>query len=77
MSRTGELRFDPVALSAAQRDGDACAVCHKRWPRPSVRVGRLPSGSGVFACAECAPALPLPSAEVFLSEPAAGAVEGR
>jgi len=38
--------------------GDACVVCHKRWPRPRVRVGRLPDGSGVFACDECALALP-------------------
>ncbi|SEG62552.1 hypothetical protein SAMN04489712_107304 [Thermomonospora echinospora] len=60
MSRTGELMFDPGALSAVQRDGDACVVCHKRWPRPRVRAGCLPNGSGVFACDDCAPALPSP-----------------
>ncbi|PKK13112.1 hypothetical protein [Thermomonospora sp. CIF 1] len=58
MSRTRELVFDPEALSAVQCEGDACVVCHKRWPRPRVRVGRLPDGSGVFACDECALALP-------------------
>lgn len=60
MGRTGELMFDPGALSAAQRDGDACVVCHKKWPRPRVRVGCLPNGSGAFACADCAPVLPKP-----------------
>ncbi|MFG1999421.1 hypothetical protein ACGFNU_09785 [Spirillospora sp. NPDC048911] len=64
MGRTGELRFDPGALSAAQRDGDACVVCHKKWPRPHVRVGSLPNGPGVFACADCAPALPGPRTPV-------------
>jgi hypothetical protein len=58
MSGADELTFDPGALSAAQRSGDACVVCHKMWPRPHVRVGRLPTGSGVFACADCASALP-------------------
>ncbi|MCP2339662.1 hypothetical protein FHU30_005031 [Actinomadura rupiterrae] len=58
----GELRFDPSALSAAQREGDACVVCHKRWPRPRVRVGRLPDGREVVACDDCAPVLPVPRA---------------
>ena len=57
MSRTNELTFDPSALSAAQQKGDSCVACHKKWPRPRVRVGCLPGGSGVFACADCAPAL--------------------
>ncbi|MBA9007059.1 hypothetical protein HNR21_005941 [Actinomadura cellulosilytica] len=69
MGRTDELVFDPGALSAAQRDGDACVACHKRWPRPRVRVGCLPSGSGVFACEDCAPALPRPRP----AEPGSGA----
>ncbi|GAA4075044.1 hypothetical protein GCM10022214_35160 [Actinomadura miaoliensis] len=61
MGRMGEVTFDPGALTAAQRDGDACVVCHKKWPRPRVRVGRLPEGQGVFACDECAPAIrPVP-----------------
>lgn len=58
MGRKGELVFDPDVLSAAQRDGDACVACHCKWPRPRGRVGCLPNGSGVFACADCAPALP-------------------
>jgi hypothetical protein len=67
MGRTGELRFDPGALSAAQREGDACVVCHKKWPRPRVRVGCLPSGPGVFACDDCAPALPVPRGEPLMA----------
>ncbi|REE99153.1 hypothetical protein [Thermomonospora umbrina] len=70
MGRTGEYVLDPGALSAVQREGDACVVCHKRWPRPHVRVGCLPNGSGVFACADCAPALPEPRRV----DPAQGAV---
>ncbi|GAA1544063.1 hypothetical protein GCM10009678_28410 [Actinomadura kijaniata] len=58
MGPTDEPRFDPRALTRAQRQGDACVACRKRWPRPRVRVGRVPDGSGVFACADCAPALP-------------------
>lgn len=84
MSRTSELTFDPGALSAAQRVGDACVVCHKKWPRPRVRVGCQPDGSGVFACADCAPALPIPrlarptmDAGDAVSEPVAGAAVRR
>jgi hypothetical protein len=49
--------FDPEDLTGPQRDGDACVVCHKKWPRPRVRAGRLPEGSPVMACEECAKAL--------------------
>ncbi|WP_225878802.1 hypothetical protein [Spongiactinospora rosea] len=49
--------FDPDGLTYAQRCGDACVVCHKKWPRPRVRVGRLPDGVAVLACGECADAL--------------------
>ncbi|MBB4705480.1 hypothetical protein [Sphaerisporangium siamense] len=56
--------FDPGGLTGPQRDGDACVVCHKKWPRPRIRVGRLPSGTPVMACEECAkvllPAAPAP-----------------
>jgi hypothetical protein len=62
MSRANELTYDPGELSAAQRDGEACIVCHKKWPRPRVRVGHLPAGSGVFACSDCAATLPGPHA---------------
>ena len=50
-----EPTFDPDSLTAAQRDGHGCVVCHKRWPRPRIRVGRLPDGAGVFACDGCGP----------------------
>ncbi|GII89784.1 hypothetical protein [Sinosporangium siamense] len=53
------LTFDPGHLTSAQRDGDACVVCHKKWPRPRVRVGRLPSSAYVLACHECAETLDL------------------
>jgi hypothetical protein len=75
MSLMSELTFDPSVLSAAQRSGDACIVCHKQWPRPSVRVGRLPDGAGVFACADCAPTLPGFHATEPLSD--AGSPAGR
>ncbi|WP_214106301.1 hypothetical protein [Acrocarpospora catenulata] len=54
------LTFDPVGLTSTQRDGDACVVCHKKWPRPRVRVGCLPNSAPVMACDDCAEAL-LPS----------------
>jgi hypothetical protein len=60
MGGAGELVFDPGALNAAQRAGDGCVVCGKRWPRPNVRVGCLPDGTAVYACPECAPVLPRP-----------------
>jgi hypothetical protein len=60
MGHTGEPRFDPGALTAAQCQGDACVVCHKKWPRPRARVGLLPDGRRVLACDDCAPALPRP-----------------
>jgi hypothetical protein len=56
MARSGPT-FDPDGLTAAQRDGEACVVCHKKWPRPRAHVGRLPDDSRVFACDDCVPAL--------------------
>ncbi|GAA3950564.1 hypothetical protein GCM10023085_36480 [Actinomadura viridis] len=70
MGQTGEPRFDPGVLSAAQCQGDACVVCHKKWPRPRVRAGLLPDGQGVFACDDCAPALPNPRGPQRPAEPA-------
>jgi hypothetical protein len=59
------LTFDPEGMSAAQREGDACVVCQKRWPRPRVRVGRFPDDMAALACADCAEALlPEPLATV-------------
>ncbi|GGK83993.1 hypothetical protein Sme01_18140 [Sphaerisporangium melleum] len=51
------LTFDPHDLTRPQREGDACVVCHKKWPRPRVRVGRLPDDAPVMACEDCAKAL--------------------
>lgn len=46
--------YDPLTLTTAQRAGDACAVCHTRWPRPRRILGVLPGGDSVHGCAECA-----------------------
>ena len=46
--------YDPESLSAEQRMGDACAVCHMRWPRPRTALGVLPDGEQVFGCGDCA-----------------------
>lgn len=63
------LIWDPEPLTAAQRCGDACVVCSKRYPRPTARVGVLghlgetvrpddiETRQAVYACAECAPAV--------------------
>ncbi|MCC5578705.1 hypothetical protein IMZ11_24050 [Microtetraspora sp. AC03309] len=57
--------FDPAGLTATQLDGDACVVCHKKWPRPRVLVGRLPDDAPVHACDDCAEALlPVPEGAV-------------
>jgi hypothetical protein len=52
-----DLIISPEGLSRAQRDGDACVSCRKVFPRPTVRVGRLPSGGALYACPECVPAV--------------------
>lgn len=46
--------YDPDSLSWAQCMGDACVVCHAKWPRPRRVLGELPDGSSVFGCEECA-----------------------
>ncbi|WP_306370369.1 hypothetical protein [Nocardiopsis sp. CC223A] len=46
--------YDPESLSAEQCTGDACAVCHTRWPRPRIALGVLPDGVSVFGCGDCA-----------------------
>ncbi|RNL84873.1 hypothetical protein EFW17_10595 [Halostreptopolyspora alba] len=51
---TETYTFDPGSLSSAQRMGDACAICHTKWPRPRARIGELPDGATVFGCRECA-----------------------
>ncbi|MEU4228441.1 hypothetical protein AB0F17_29450 [Nonomuraea sp. NPDC026600] len=64
------LTFDPDGLSCAQLDGDACVVCHKRWPRPRVRVGRFPDDAPAMACADCAEALVPASMATVVAFPA-------
>jgi hypothetical protein len=61
--------FDPEALTEAQCYGDACVGCHKRWPRPRTRVGRIPAGNPVLACEDCAPALVRPASGVVDGTP--------
>ncbi|WP_408648514.1 hypothetical protein [Streptomonospora mangrovi] len=34
--------------------GDACAVCHVRWPRPRHPLGDSPEGGELYGCDECA-----------------------
>ncbi|GAA1999471.1 hypothetical protein GCM10009799_28380 [Nocardiopsis rhodophaea] len=46
--------FDPGSLSSAQIMGDACAICHVKWPRPRNPLGGLPEGHEVYGCDECA-----------------------
>ena len=55
------LTFDSTALTITQRHGNACVICHKKWPRPRIRAGQVPCGSEVYACDDCA---------LVLSEPA-------
>lgn len=69
MGQAGEPTVDPGGLTTAQLLGDACVVCRKKWPRPRVRVGRLPDSTGVFACDECAPAPPAPRTRRGTREP--------
>lgn len=71
-AETGESpTFDPQALTPAQCDGEACVGCHKKWPRPRARVGRLPDGYPVLACEDCAPALLRAAARPSAGRPAA------
>lgn len=51
-----EPTISPEGLSRAQRNGEACVVCDKRWPRPERRIGRFPDGRPAMTCPECAPA---------------------
>lgn len=46
--------YDPSRLSGAQCMGDACVVCHAKWPRPRRVLGELPDGSHAYGCDECA-----------------------
>jgi hypothetical protein len=51
---SGTCVYDPSRLSPAQCMGDACVVCHTKWPRPRRILGELPDGAHVYGCDECA-----------------------
>ncbi|GAA3745747.1 hypothetical protein [Salinactinospora qingdaonensis] len=50
----GSYIFEPESLTSAQALGDACAICHAKWPRPRRPLGALPDGTGIYGCGECA-----------------------
>jgi hypothetical protein len=43
-----------LALTEAQAMGEACAICHARWPRPRIALGILDDGGTAYGCDECA-----------------------
>jgi DNA-directed RNA polymerase subunit RPC12/RpoP len=45
--------IDATGLTRGQRAGRACVCCGKRFPRPSVPVGRLATGEVLYRCPEC------------------------
>jgi hypothetical protein len=60
------LAVDPAGLSEPQRDGGACVVCRKAWPRPIMAVGVLPDLRKVYACGDCATAFAPAAAPVYV-----------
>ena len=46
--------LDATGLTRAQRVGRACVSCRKRFPRPTVPVGRVARGEVLYRCPECA-----------------------
>jgi len=45
--------IDATGLTWAQRLGRACVSCHKRFPRPTVAVGRTGASEVLYRCPEC------------------------
>jgi hypothetical protein len=45
--------IDAAGLTRAQRDGHACVSCRKRWPRPTIPVGRTGTGAVLYRCPDC------------------------
>jgi hypothetical protein len=45
--------IDATSLTRAQRLGRACVSCQKRFPRPTVPVGRTGEGELLYRCPEC------------------------
>jgi hypothetical protein len=46
--------IDATELTEAQLDGRACVACRKRFPRPTIPVGRVATGAVLYRCPECA-----------------------
>ncbi|MDX6738519.1 hypothetical protein [Actinocorallia sp. A-T 12471] len=65
-----EQRLSPDGLGRAQRRGDACASCAKRWPRPRRPLGRLDDGTVLYVCDQCAPGLEMAQDESRGDSPA-------
>jgi hypothetical protein len=40
-------------LTVAQRKGNSCASCRKKFPRPSVAAGITTAGEVLMTCPEC------------------------
>ena len=40
-------------LTVAQRKGNSCASCRKKFPHPSVPAGITPAGEILMTCQEC------------------------
>jgi hypothetical protein len=50
----GELPLiDATGLTRAQRAGRECVSCRKRFPRPTVPIGKVASGDMLYRCPEC------------------------
>ena len=45
--------IDATDLTRAQRQGKECLSCSKRFPRPTVPVGRTGAGDILYRCPEC------------------------
>jgi hypothetical protein len=55
VTNVGELPLiDATGLTKAQRAGHGCVTCRKRFPRPTVPVGRVATGEVLYRCPECA-----------------------
>jgi hypothetical protein len=54
VDKVGELPLiDASELTRAQREGRACVACRKRFPSPTVPVGRAATGELLYRCPDC------------------------
>lgn len=44
------IPVDPRGCNPVQLADDACYLCGKRWPRPSVFYGSFPDGAPALVC---------------------------